>query len=62
MIYLEYIKNEEDKLELENKKRNFRNSLNNYDLDENYNLCFKHIKKDKIEDLHTRRNSNRPIK
>ena len=51
MIYPDFITDEGGGLELENKKRYFRNSLINYDLDNNYILYFKNIKKDKKEDL-----------
>ena len=62
VIYPDFITDEGGGLELENKKRYFRNSLINYDLDNNYILYFKNIKKDKKEDLQIRRNNNRHIK
>ena len=43
-IYPDYITFESDEVLLENKKRNFRKSVLNYDLNENYYLCFKHKK------------------
>ncbi len=46
-IYPDFINLEEDINILENKKRLFRNSINNYCLNNDYNLCFIHTKDEK---------------
>ena len=47
--YPTFINDEEDKYIKNNKKRMFCNSCINYDLDNEYYLCFKHIKKKKAK-------------
>ena len=47
---------------LNNKKRQFRDSLLNYTLDKDYYLCFLHFKEDKKFDLKKRRHNNFHIK
>ena len=60
--YPDYIKYEENNSIKENKKRYFRSSCINYELDEEYYLCFKKIKNSEKQNLLIRRGNNRHIK
>lgn len=46
----------------ENKKRNFRSSLFNYDLDSDFYLCFLHTKSESKNELKQRRANNNHLK
>ena len=61
-LYPDYIEYEEDNNIKKNKKRIFRNSISNYELDDNYYLCYKHTNNDSKETLSERRGNNRHIR
>ena len=58
-LYPEFITEEDDYILKENKKRYFRNSIINYSLNSDYKLCFLHTKKEKKEQINSRRSNNR---
>ena len=61
-LYPRYIDEELDPIIKENKKRNFRASLSNYELDSDYYLCYLHTKSEMKTDLKIRRDNNNHLK
>ena len=61
-IYPDYIEYEQNLHIIENKKRLFRSSWNNYTLNENYQLCFLEIKSLKKDKYKKRNENNRHLK
>ena len=61
-IYPKYIDEELDPTIKENKKRNFRSSLINYELDTDFYLCYLHTKTESRDELRERRDNNNHLK